>query len=603
MATLRPSRDKTTHLAPSFPPKPLATLRSQSSQLSSHDDRDIWRCVRVEYRPPQLEHFFLHAGDEHEVIVFVERYLRRFYGILAAARGVPEEILIDPLYDVALLNLMWAIKFTGIELNLFKASPPVELRIRSHGLAAAMRNTTITTVCLFSITEEVINRYSLPSASIAPLSNEPSHIASHPHTTQAASLGSQTVSNAHRDESTPTGNRPAGPDGDRAVPRAGRRTVHRPEVPPALKSLSPGSDNKLKEVSIMKPLPPLPIEDVPILNRNIPPEERKEQANIGQGGRIYIQHNTRDSLLIFPDPEHPDVHVRMPSPVGVEAELYVNQQGVIIGASLPALIRLLTSTEAMMDWDLTEIFFNCFRMFSSPIEILNLLIKKYGEKPPGDLTTAQRRVWDLESRATRLRVSKLIFQWLSLHWRPESDNAVIEELADFAYHVVANDIPRPFFTKIRLALHACGDPAFRGRRVQKRAELVKFGLKLTAAPPTKFTHPRSDAMLRGDFRKVDVLDFDKKHGHVELARQLTLMASELYRLVDPEESVIFWQKGDREPPGSPAAAIISFENGLRHWAISSILDKEKLEVRAKVLKFWLQVAVVCLPDDRVLNLV
>ena len=564
--------------------------------------------MRVEYRPPQLEHFFKHAGDEDQVIIFVKRYLERFNEILAAARNVPPEILIDRLYDHAFLSLMWSLKFTEIELKVFKASPPVELRIRSQGLAAAMRTTTLTTVCLFSITEEVINRLSLPLASLTPVPDEPSHIASHPHTPQAPSLRSQAVSNVHRDEGTPTEgtptcNRPARPDGDRAIPRAGRRTVYRPDVPSALDSLSPCGENKLKEISTMKPLPPLPLEDPPILNSDISAEELKEPAKTGQGGRIYIQHNTRDSLLIFPDPIHPDVHVRMPSPVGVEAELYLNQQGVIIGASLPAMIRLLTSTEGIMDWDLTEIFFNCFRMFSSPIEILNLLIKKYGEKPPGDLTKAQRRIWDLESRATRLRVGKLIFQWLTLHWRPESDNAIFHELADFAYCTVANDIPKPFFTKIRLALHACGDAAFRGCRVQKRAELVRFGLKLTTEPPTKFTHPQAEAMLRGDFCKVDVLDFDNKHGHAELARQLTLMASKLYRLVDPEESVIFWQKGDKEPPGSPAAAIISFENGLSHWVISSILDKEKLEVRARVLKFWLQVTVVRLPDGRVLNFI
>jgi hypothetical protein len=50
-------------------------------------------------------------------------------------------------------------------------------------------------------------------------------------------------------------------------------------------------------------------------------------------------------------------------------------------------------------------------------------------------------------------------------------------------------------------------------------------------------------MRQGDYRNMDILDFDKKAGRKELARQLTLLVSGLYRLVDHEQAVTNWQEG------------------------------------------------------------
>jgi len=52
-------------------------------------------------------------------------------------------------------------------------------------------------------------------------------------------------------------------------------------------------------------------------------------------------------------------------------ELHFGPDGVLCAASLAALVRMLTSTEAPKDPTFDNFFFVSFQFFSKPIEIFN----------------------------------------------------------------------------------------------------------------------------------------------------------------------------------------------------------------------------------------
>jgi len=270
--------------------------------------------------------------------------------------------------------------------------------------------------------------------------------------------------------------------------------------------------------------------------------------------------------------------------------MYLNDKGVVTGASLSAIVRMLTSKEGVTDYEFTETFFVCFRLFSSPQEVFQRLVARYNEQPSGPLTEAQTRVWKNEAETIQFRVARMLLTWLDLHWRQEKDGEVFMPLINFAFSTLARDLPADLFMKISEALSRCATSkdCYRGSRIRKRMEMLQKIMKLEDEPPTGFSHPRlADP---GESSDVDVMDFNNRAGREELARQLTLKASELYRLIDPEDAVVFWRDRKNREVGKKVTRVISFEKSVFYWVIHTILLRETPTARAAVIVFWLDVA-------------
>jgi len=309
-------------------------------------------------------------------------------------------------------------------------------------------------------------------------------------------------------------------------------------------------------------------------------------------------YTIRDSLFIFPDPAAPECDIQMPRPNNDAFDIQVNNDGVVTKASLTALIVMLTSKECVTDYEFMDMFFLCFRYFSSPMEVYNKLITRYDEKPDGNLSEAQMRVWEREAICIKLRVAKAFHTWVDLHWRQSLDHEVLDHLVEFAFKRIARELPICLSTRITAVLTRCVADleSYRGRRVERRIKIAKLALGMDISPPS-FNHPLRGDMCEGDFWDVDILDFDSAEGRKELARQLTLKASEMYRLIDPEDAVAFWRgqgQGD-DKVGEQISAMISFEKALFAWVIQTILAPSTPKNRAKVFIFWLEIASVSDP--------
>jgi hypothetical protein len=307
-------------------------------------------------------------------------------------------------------------------------------------------------------------------------------------------------------------------------------------------------------------------------------------------------YSIRQSLLVFSDPEEPQNNVEMPRPVGDAFDININEKGVIVGASLSALIRILTSKDAVTDHELTEMFFVCFRFFSSPMEVYDKLVGRYDEQPPGPLTTSQSRVWEQEARLVRFRVAKVFLMWLDLHWRHETDKDVFEPLLNFTFKRMAADLPFELSKKITEALHKCAGTGhnYRGRRLRRRLEMQENVLKSEVPPSTSFK--LSKATDRGGSSTLEVLDFNSTRGRQELAIQLTINASQLYRLVDPEDAIIFWRNGENKEVGRTISDLVDFEKSICFFVTNSILDRAGPAARAAMAGFWIDVASVSPPN-------
>jgi RasGEF N-terminal motif/RasGEF domain len=306
-------------------------------------------------------------------------------------------------------------------------------------------------------------------------------------------------------------------------------------------------------------------------------------------------YTIRDSLFVFPDPAAPECDVQMPRPDNDAFDIQVNNDGVVIKASLTALIVMLTSKECVTDYEFMDMFFLCFRYFSSPMEVYNKLVARYNEPPGDNLSEAQMRVWEREAISIKLRVAKALHTWVDLHWRQGLDHEVHEHLLEFAFKRIAPELPICLSTQITEVLTRCAADleSYRGRRVERRIMIAKLALGMNIPPPT-FIHPLRADMCEGDFWDVDVLDFNTAEGRKELARQLTLKVSEMYCLIDPEEAVAFWRgqwQGD-DKVGEQISAMISFEKALFAWVIHTILTPSTPKDRAIVYIFWLEIASV-----------
>ncbi|EGN98233.1 hypothetical protein SERLA73DRAFT_74462 [Serpula lacrymans var. lacrymans S7.3] len=306
----------------------------------------------------------------------------------------------------------------------------------------------------------------------------------------------------------------------------------------------------------------------------------------------------RNSIAQFPDdffldgddatlPPHPDD----------ASELCFNATGDILGgASLKALVRILTSKDGLPDCNFTDFFLLSFRYFTTPEEALAALIDRYHEKTPENLTPLQLPTWEREAYQIKLRVAKVLYLWTDKHWRPEEDEPAFNALLQFAFCRLTPDLPRPVSKRVIDTLHryACDKSNFRGRRLECTTAIGESHLPTKPIPATGWLPSKRKAMEAGDFSEVDILSFDCTSGHEELARQLSLALSELYLDFRPEDAVKFWKDGLDQDVGRKITAIVVYERALSNWTTSVILSSPIARSRAAVIGCLLQISTKCM---------
>lgn len=316
-----------------------------------------------------------------------------------------------------------------------------------------------------------------------------------------------------------------------------------------------------------------------------------------RAGHARATANIRNSIALFPESFDGKLENSFPHPDD-NTELFLDKNGVLQLASLKGLVRYLTSAVSDDDLELPDVFFLCFRYFSTPTLVLEAFIERYRENLPSCLSPDQAPI---QSMHVKMRVARLLNQWVDLHWRHSEDQEVFAPLLQFAFSDLSLDLPRDVSSKLIDTLHnaACAKE-YNGRRIEKTVQLIQGSSP--AEELCSLWEPRDKkAMVKGDFSKIKLSNFASPQGMELLAHQLTVLLWEKYRDFQPEDAARFWVEeatgkstyGFSNDAGAKVTTYASFEKALHLWALDIILSAQSTEDRIEKVQFILEWAREC----------
>ncbi|KAJ7147087.1 ras guanine nucleotide exchange factor domain-containing protein [Mycena crocata] len=272
-----------------------------------------------------------------------------------------------------------------------------------------------------------------------------------------------------------------------------------------------------------------------------------------------------------------------------------NTDGHLVGATMDVLVEKMTPHDSIVDPAFSAVFFLTFRLFSSPIELVDTIIQRYNLLPPQGISNEDVQLWQQRKGIpVRLRVSNFIKIWVEIYWRQGVDDPALEPLATFTQDGLAVMFPGP------------------AQRIKDLIELRRQTVRSVIGPKSERTrdpgmsiNPPSSTMpmgeiprpqmtktllanLRGkNFTAITIIDFDP----LELARQLTIMECNLYCSIQPEEVLETGQEGVR--PATNVKAVSSLSTAITGWVAESILSEPDTKKRTHLIKFFIKVADRC----------
>ncbi|KAG9315835.1 ras guanine nucleotide exchange factor domain-containing protein [Chiua virens] len=310
-------------------------------------------------------------------------------------------------------------------------------------------------------------------------------------------------------------------------------------------------------------------------------------------GYVHISVNIRSSLTKFPVAIDRAI-AAIPHPDDV-TELWKDSKGLAQLASLKALVRYMTSPDGDSDAEIIDVFFLCFRFFSSPRETFDTLVARYDE----NLACKSHSRAESPSMQVRMRVARLLYLWVDLHWRAE-DSEVLGDLTQFAFSRLTKDIPEHASLQLVSSLHqhACAGEKSRGLRKQKT--IARAEEKYRREPLTSSWEPREKkAMMKGDLCEAKLEHFHSSGGHAMFALQLTLVLWEKYRAFEPEDAVryLMSRNGEDSPPtsevGNKVESFIAYERAVHRFVMDSIGTAESIQKRTELTELFLELANQC----------
>ncbi|KAL0580666.1 Ras guanine nucleotide exchange factor bud5 [Marasmius crinis-equi] len=277
-------------------------------------------------------------------------------------------------------------------------------------------------------------------------------------------------------------------------------------------------------------------------------------------------------------------------------EIAYNTENMLVGATFPALVARLTPHGSVVDSAFSAVFFMTFRLFTTPVELVDELIVRYHLPKPQGLTPELELVWEQNKGIpVRLRIANFIKLWLESFWRPETDNAALGLLHSFTQEL-ATLFPGPgerILQMIRM-YHERRDPMVspRGDRTRDPGMLLNpppSAVSLSGETPRPLMNKPLFASLKAkNFESIVITDFDA----LELARQLTIMECNLYCAITQEEVLESGQEGAKPPVN--VRAVSSLSTTITGWVAESILNERDMKKRTALVKFFVKVADKCI---------
>lgn len=308
-------------------------------------------------------------------------------------------------------------------------------------------------------------------------------------------------------------------------------------------------------------------------------------------------------------------------------EITFNSDGNMVGASLAVLVEKMTPHDGPVDSIFWSSFFYTFRIYTTPADFVDALIRRYEITPPSSVMMTEREieVWvERKVVPVRLRVYNLLKAWLDTYWKAEADDIVLDTLKAFANVTVQRTLPAMAPRLLdAIRKRASGPPSAgvdrppssassHGERKNHTRNMSsdKLSLKSTISllsptvttpspsptglnplsqlPPTPIISKSLHSLLQKpnvELSRIPLTEFDT----LELARQMTIMESKMFNHVAPEDLLL---TGRRKVDGLKALSETS--NQITGWVADTILAEMDIKRRTALLKFYIKLADVSL---------
>ncbi|KAJ1565330.1 hypothetical protein HK096_003415, partial [Nowakowskiella sp. JEL0078] len=255
-------------------------------------------------------------------------------------------------------------------------------------------------------------------------------------------------------------------------------------------------------------------------------------------------------------------------------ELLFTNEKKVKGGTLEALVERLTAHDAS-DPNYMSAFLLTYRSFTTSEELFRLLHRRFTLKPPPGLTEENLERWKRDKLENiRTRIYNVFKNWVEKYWLNDGEEfRTLNEIKDMAQAVI-----KPIQeTEAKRLILLC----------EQRAQSRESGnLKKIKGAPTGFIPP---PILPKSLKKIIFLELDP----IEIARQLTIMISKLYEIVQPIELL---KKAWTDLSNSNAKnvrAMIQTSNHITGWVVHTVLNESRQKERTTIVRHFIHIAENC----------
>ncbi|KAJ4920532.1 hypothetical protein JOQ06_022665, partial [Pogonophryne albipinna] len=324
-----------------------------------------------------------------------------------------------------------------------------------------------------------------------------------------------------------------------------------------------------------------------------------EEKAAWMAGLVTLQYRSTldrmlDTVLQHEEQAHP---LRLPSPEVYRFAVQDSEENIVFedkvqsktgipiikAGSVVKLIERLTY-HMYADPNFVRTFLTTYRSFCKPQELLTLLIDRIEIPEPEPTEEDRQALWNGDQpmaaelqrfrkeyvQPVQLRVLNVFRQWVEHHFYDfENDPELRSRLEEYiiSKFQLRGKSMRKWVESINKIIK---------RKLQTQSNGVSHNITFESPPPPIEWH-----ICRAG--QVETFDLMTLHP-IEIARQLTLLESELYRAVRPSELVgSVWTKEDKEKNSPNLLRMIRHTTNLTLWFEKCIVETMNLEERVAVM--------------------
>ena len=342
-----------------------------------------------------------------------------------------------------------------------------------------------------------------------------------------------------------------------------------PPAPPSLtdSASSPGDTSPLSAVITS---------GVELSNTKLPPRKDSANATTGIASTTLKDENSPVSPVSpvsqsLTDQDLQDIESNVLRTTFAH-ELILTKEGQVTAGTLPALVEQLTTADNVPDPEFVSAFHLTFRTFTTPQAFAMALIDRFRYIENNEISALM----------VRIRIADTLKRWAEKHWHDDCDEPALASLVPFVKERLAKVKP----AIARRILELLATPS------QQQPQLPAHAPSSSTAPatvlPTQSVMKGLRAWGKGT-SSPQILDFNAE----ELARQLTIKQSKLFRSIKPEELVgKEWSKTSNSSAVN-VKAMIALSTNIANLVSDTILQSDEYGKRAKVIKLWIKAADAC----------